>query len=106
MSYYWCTVIDCETTLLDRPPLDSCAEFEVEVTTIPANTAEYTLITGNYASILIAVEGAGSTFKSDQTSLTVGMGSVLFVAANTAVTVSTSDCSLQFYRAHVNLSAN
>lgn len=88
----------------DRPPMDSCAEFEVEVTTVPAHTTDYQLRSGHYASLLLVAEGE-ATFTRSGDVLSVRKGSVLFIASDSTVTVSTGECQFQFYAAHVNLGA-
>jgi len=92
-------------TSVYRPPLDCCAEFAVEVTNVPAETNNYSMVTGNYASILVITEGTNCEFKQGSDSIAVGTGSVVFIAANTPVTVTTTATPLEFYRAHVNLSS-
>ncbi len=83
--------------------MDSCAEFEVEVTVVPPHTAAYALRTGPYASILVASQGEGSELALGDESLHLRDGSVVFVSADAEVVISTAEQQLSFYRAHVNL---
>lgn len=74
----------------------------METTTIPPRTASYPLIVGNYASILLVVEGRATSATSEG-AVDLHKGSVVFIAANTSVSVSTTDEKVAFYRAHINL---
>ena len=54
-------------TTLYRPPLDSCAEFEVEISQLPPHTVDYRLImipSGSIILIMIEVDGGSQTYSS------------------------------------------
>lgn len=94
--------IDPYTTLL-RPPASVCSEFEVETTTVPAGISSYDILIVPCGSILLFLKGA-AVLKLDDISIEVYPGSIIFTAANSKVTVSSSDGKeVLFYRAHANL---
>jgi mannose-6-phosphate isomerase len=94
-------------TLLYRPPASLCAEFEVEVTTLPADSEPYQLSVLECASLVLVLKGVACTItntSSDETNTCeVTAGSVLLIPANTAYRVSGGSDGAVLYRAHVNL---
>ena len=54
-------------TALYRPPLDSCAEFEVEISELPPHTVDHRLIvipSGSIILIMMEVDGGSQTYSS------------------------------------------
>lgn len=96
-----------EQTILYRPPVQSCSEFEVEVTTLPQAPTERTteLQALPCASLLIVTAGGSATMTVEGKASNVSEGSVLFVAAGAKVAVSVPGASDDYvvYRAHANL---
>mmetsp|Transcript_20544 Transcript_20544/g.28313 ORF Transcript_20544/g.28313 Transcript_20544/m.28313 type:complete len:413 (+) Transcript_20544:22-1260(+) len=100
-----------EFSLLYRPPVDCCSEFEVEIITVPAQVAAYRPLVVACGCILLLMSGSGVSITCHQgvgDGQTLGItalrtGTVLFVEANAVVTVTTGNDSAVFYRAHVNL---
>ena len=97
-------------TLLYRPPPSLCAEFEVEVCTLPPNAEPYQPPVADCGSILLFFEGTTCTIADGDVAggkgSAVPLGSVLFLPANAEVTVSSGADGVVFYRAHVNLCSN
>lgn len=92
-----------ENTTIYRPPIDLCAEFEVEKVEISANML-YSLRKIDTASIILIVEASDNAqFSSENSIIQVSMGSVLFIGANAQVKIDSSDKPILLYRAHVNL---
>ena len=87
--------------MMNRPPGDICAEFEVEQVSIPAG-AEYIVSAQPCASVIIVVKG-DCTLNDGQKECGVGLGSVLFVPANVSVKATTTSSACECYRAHVNM---
>lgn len=89
-------------TKVYRPPYSSCAEFEVELITVPANT-RYSLIVVDCGALLLMIKGKQCELSSSEETMTVSEGHVIFVVANKSISVSTGIEGVVFYRAHVNL---
>ena len=98
-----------ENTLLYRPDTKSCAEFEVEFTSLPAATTEYTYPTVPCASILLVLRVPSSDchIVVNSNKCSIKQGDVVYIDANAVVNIQISNCNpaenCQFYRAHVNL---
>jgi hypothetical protein len=115
-----------------RPPVDGCAEFEVEVIEMPPNTIQYHPVVVNCGCILLLLRagdapgsvtllstaetssnsssssssssgGSGGAAEEAQRSLDLREGAVVFTAALEDVAISTGASGATFYRAHVNL---
>lgn len=89
-------------TLLYRPPADVCAEFEVEMTSLPAHTSGYAPPQINAACIAIVTRGGGAATCGGRT-VALTEGTVLFLPAAAPVLIDAGDRELEFFRAHVNL---
>ena len=100
-------------TYVYRPPIRSCAEFEIERVVIPPEFT-YSLLCHGCGSICIFLEGSGaesggtemcyegSGLKGD-TQAVPAYGASMFMAAGVTLTIKTKSKGLQIYRAHVNL---
>ena len=91
-------------TLLYRPPPKLCAEFEVELCTIPSNSDAYhpSVLPCGYLLLLFKgntcmISEGNNVFQS------LKLGSVSFISANCDITVLAGKDGAVFYRAHVNL---
>ena len=90
-------------TMLYRPPLSSCAEFEVERTSIPGGVEGYSPVHVNCGSILLFLEGIAALTLGDKT-LNVQAGSIIYTSSGSDVKIDVKGAdSVLFYRAHVNL---
>lgn len=118
LNYHSCNVNTLQSARLDpctyvyRPPVKSCAEFEIERIVIPAEYS-YSLLCHACASICIFLDGSGASSgatmswegngEKGQDQPMPALGSQLFMAAGVRLTVVTKDQGLEMYRAHVNL---
>lgn len=87
-----------------RPPAKYCAEFEVDRTEVPVDTT-YSLPAVPCGSILLVVQGSEAIMTAAGEELRVTEGATVFVAANTAIQITSQSTSTMLYRAHVNLSS-
>lgn len=98
-----------EYTLLYRPDSKSCAEFEVEFTSLPAAATEYTYSTVPCASILLAlrIPSNDGYISVNNKKSSIKQGDVVYIEANAVVSVqivsSNPADKSEFYRAHINL---
>ena len=89
-------------TVLYRPDVRVCSEFEVSVTTLPAGAQPYALSVMDCACILLLLEGDGCAISVDSgEEVRWAQGSALFVHAGARVTVAQVG-GAKFYRANVN----
>lgn len=99
-------------TYVYRPPIASCAEFEIERVVIPREYT-YSLLCHSCGSICIFLEGSGSASDTilryegnglrGETEAVPAYGASTFMAAGVTLTVTTKSMGLELYRAHVNL---
>ena len=91
--------------MLYRPPGDVCSEFEVERTTLPPNTGAYSPPILPCGYILLLLSGSSCTVSNTTTgeSISLQVGTVMFIAANTPLSIDGGAEGVQLYRAHVNL---
>ena len=95
-----------------RPPIRSCAEFEIERISIPVDQT-YSLLCHSCASICIFLEGSGPSSdtvmsfvgngESKQMQAVPAYGASTFMAAGVTLTITTKSRGLEMFRAHVNL---
>jgi mannose-6-phosphate isomerase len=92
-------------TALYRPPLDVCAEFEVERTELPAGLQAYSPVTVNCGCLIIVTQGTGVVVQTmEELGVQLMPGSVVFIPANSSSQFKVDESSsLVYFRAHVNL---
>jgi hypothetical protein len=121
-SYFCCLVV--LPIIYCRPPVASCAEFEVERIVIPSSTeprssegsaigtVSYSIDAVPCGSLMLLVSGGdGITLKvskeqgeGENSVVALKTGSVVFVEAGETISVALpAGASADFYRAHVNL---
>jgi mannose-6-phosphate isomerase len=94
-------------TALYRPPADAFPEFEVEKISL-AELEVYEPTPIPAASIIIIVDAGNeaTAFTDSNAPLErkeLSIGSVLFVSANSSISLNSGHASLTVYRAHINL---
>jgi len=90
-------------SVLYRPPVEICSEFEVEKTELPADT-EYTPEVRTCCFILIVMSGECIiTVNGENDTTTCSQGHVFFVAAGTSFKVTALSEGAVYYKAHVNM---
>ena len=70
---------------------------------MPTDIKSYELETLDSGSIILTVEGGGTISTEGDQSLNLQKGSVLFIAANDAVTLNNVDSKLLMFRAYCEL---
>ena len=79
-----------------RPPSDCCAEFEVELITVPAHTTAYQLPTVNCGCILLVMDVTTYSSTTSTTSATSTSSTTATLTESTAVAIvpgATISCS-------------
>ena len=91
--------------LSSRPPSDSCAEFEVEVITVPAYCTSYSPPAVACGCLLLVMSAKGLRISSsiEPVPNSISAGAVLFIVANESISIQTGEAPAVLYRAHVNL---
>lgn len=121
LNYKSCNVNFLKSARIDpctyvyRPPVKSCAEFEIERVIIPAEYT-YSLLCHDCASICIFLEGAGKSSGAIMSYEGNGeegldqplpaVGAQMLMAAGVTLTITTKSQGLEMYRAHINLGSN
>jgi len=90
-------------TQLYRPPIAQCAEFEVERCTFPPNTTAVNSPPAVPCGSILLVRSGSVSVSVDDVSLNISEGSVVYVAADSVLTVVTGDVGAELFRAHINL---
>lgn len=91
-------------TLLYRPPPRLCAEFEVEMCSLPAGLEPYHPSVLDCGYLLLLFKGNTCMIGEGSNALTpLRIGSVSFISANSDITVVAGGEKVVFYRAHINL---
>ena len=91
-------------TMLYRPPPRLCAEFEVEICTIPADSDAYHPSVIDCGYLLMLFKGTTCQISEGNNLFQpLKIGSILFVSANSDITLKAGREGAVLYRAHVNL---
>lgn len=79
-----------------NPPVP---DFAVQCISVPEGTPEYTIASTESASIMLVLEGSGTTCGAKPKDLLIRPGAVLFISANTQVKISMKAGKLFAFRA-------